>query len=128
MIQHMARWVKARHWPSILEFYRSISKSTRGEWVIPMLELVENIAAADFAQQLYPITSMHTLCISDLPEFDLEREMLRIDFDPKAGKFKLEYQETKSPLYKRWGKMCSPEQAFPSFVRLLKLRNWCRLS
>ncbi len=34
----------------------------------------------------------HRLCISDLPEFDLEREMLRIDSDPKAGQFKLEYQ------------------------------------
>jgi hypothetical protein len=126
MIQRMARWVKARPWPSILEFYRSISKSTRGEWVIPMLELVEKIAAANFAQQLYPITSMHTLCISNLPEFDFEREMLRIDFDPKARQFKLEYQETCSPLYKRWRKTCSPEQVFPSIVRFLKLKNWCR--
>jgi hypothetical protein len=120
--------VKGRPWPSILEFYRRISKSPQGEWITPMLELVEKIAAADFAQKLYPITSMHTLCISDLPEFDLEREMLRIDFDPKAGQFKLAYQETRSPLYKRWRRTCSPEQAFPSFVRFLKLKNWCRLS
>jgi len=90
-----------------------------------MKDLVEQIAASEFAGRLYPITSMYALCISDLPEFDLEREMLRITFDSKSGQVKLEYQETVSPLYKRWTKLCPPDQAFASFVRFLKLKNWC---
>jgi len=29
--------VKGKPWPSILEFYRSISKSPEGKWIIPVL-------------------------------------------------------------------------------------------
>ena len=119
---------QAKSWQSIVGFYRSIAKDPQGKWISPMLELVEQIAAADFAHNIYPITSMHTLCISDVPEFDLEREMLRIDFDPKSEQFKLEYQETKSPLYKRWRKTCQLEQAFSTFVCFLELKGWCKSS
>src|SRR5258706_6205440 len=45
-----------------------------------------------------------------------------------SSSLSIRYQETRSPLYKRWRRTCSPEQAFPSFVRFLKLKNWCRLS
>ena len=67
----------------------------------------------------------HHLGISDLPEFDMDSEMLRIEFDYETGKIKLEYQETHSPLHKRWRKICSPDEVFPALVRFLQLKNWC---
>jgi hypothetical protein len=61
--------------------------------------------------------------ISYLPEFGPDKEVLNIDFDHKEGQFRFEYQETDSPLYKRWKKACSPDQAFPAFLRFLKMKN-----
>jgi hypothetical protein len=119
--------VEARPWPTIIQHYRSLVEADPARSFMPMLELVEQIAAADFALNLYAITSMHQLCISYLPEFVLKEEVLTIDWEPLDGKFWFEYWETWSPLYKRWKKTCLPDQAFPSFVRFLKLKKWFAL-
>jgi len=50
-----------------------------------MLQFVEQIATAEFADRIHSITSMHDVIVSNLPEFDLDRDVLKIEFDPKAG-------------------------------------------
>lgn len=92
-----------------------------------MAEFVEQIGAADFAQHLYGSTSHMELRISHLPEFDPFKEVLNINFDRADGQFKFEYQETESPLCKRWKKSCLPDQAFPTLLRFLKMKKWFSL-
>jgi hypothetical protein len=116
--------VKSKSWPRIIQFYRSFAETPQNSWLSPMFKFVQQIAAADFAQSLYGATSILQLRISYLPEFDPDKEVLNIDFDRKDGQFKFEYQETSSPLYKRWQKTCSPDQAFPTLVRFLRTKKW----
>jgi hypothetical protein len=119
---------KGRPWEEIVERYRSLVEVHKHPSYLPMLEFVRQLATSEFAANLYATTSMNTLCVSDLPEFDMDRELLRIDFDPEGHQFKFEYQETMSPLYKRWRKTSPPEDAFPAFVRFLKRKKWIRSS
>lgn len=100
---------KSQRWPRIVEFYRSFAETPRNIWLSPKFEFVQQIGAAAFAHNLYGATSVLQLRISYLPEFDPEKEVLRIDLHGKDGQSKFEYQETASPLYKRWKKRCSPE-------------------
>ena len=117
--------VKGRPWRDIVEHFRLLVNGNKGGYVfLPMLQFVEQIATAEFTDRIHAITSMHDVIVSDLPEFDLDRDVLKIEFDPKAGMVRFEYWETRSPLYKRWKKTCPPEHAFSSFVRFLKLKQW----
>lgn len=116
--------VKSRSWPEILRFYRSMANEHGHNWLIPMAELVEQIGTADYARKVYGATSHAQLRVSYLPEFDPDKEVLNVDLDPKSGQFEFEYQETASPLYKRWKKTCSADEAFPAFNRFLKLKKW----
>ena len=116
--------VQSQPWPTIIRFYRSFAETPRNSWLRPMLEFVEQIGAADFGQRLYGSTSHMTLCISYLPEFEPSKEVLNVDLDHKDGRFRFEYWETASPLYKRWKKECPPDQAFPTLLRFLEMKNW----
>jgi hypothetical protein len=77
--------VKSRPWQDIVNFYRGLTVTPKAQWLLPMLTLVEQIAAADFAGQLYCATSMTQLMVSYLPEFDFHREVLRINSNPKRA-------------------------------------------
>ncbi len=116
--------VKSRPWPKILKLYRPFPETPRKGWLGPMSEFVEQIGASDFAQNLYGATSHLRLRLSYLPEYDPDQEVLNIDFDHIKRQFQFEYQETASPLYKRWKKTCSPDQAFPTLVPFLKMKKW----
>jgi hypothetical protein len=94
------------------------------EWLTPMLKLVEQIQAADYVGNVYGSTSPLQLGISYLPEFDPDKEVLNVDFNRASGQFEFEYQETASPLYKRWKRKCPANDAFPVFNRFLQLKKW----
>jgi uncharacterized protein (DUF305 family) len=49
--------VKSKPWPRITHFYRSFAEIPRNMWLKPMLAFVEQVGAADFAQNLYGSTS-----------------------------------------------------------------------
>jgi len=120
--------VKSQPWPKIISFYRSLAESSGNSWLGPMVGFVEQIGAADFAQNLYGATSHMQLRISYLPEFHPDKEVLNVEFDHKDEHFRFEYQETASPLYKRWQRTCPPDQAFQTLVRFLKMKKWFSLS
>jgi len=120
--------VKSKPWPQVIDFYRSLAESSGNSWLGPMVGFVEKIGASDFAQKLYGATSHLQLRISYLPEFDPDKEVLNVDFDHKNEQFRFEYQETASPLYKRWRRSCSPDQAFQTLVRFLQMKKWFSLS
>jgi hypothetical protein len=64
------------------------------------------------------------LQISYLPEFDADKEALSVDLNHETGEFEFEYQETASPLYKRWRRKCPANEAFPVFNRFLQRKKW----
>ncbi len=69
--------VKSQSWKEIADFYRGMVE--HGLDMLPMLRLVEEIAASPYAHGLYPITSMFTLCLSQHPDFEYGQNMLRVD-------------------------------------------------
>ena len=116
--------VKSQPWPKIIHYYHSLVEEHNHNWLRPMLELVEQIQAADWAQNLYGSTSHMQLRISYLPEFNPDKEVLNIDLDHGDGQFRFEHQETASPSYKRWKRTRPPEQALPTLRRFLKMKKW----
>jgi hypothetical protein len=120
--------VKSRPWPDISEFYEDIASKKAGQWVLPMLRLVEKIQASDFANQLYGAQSMTDLLLSNVPDWEMGRDVLRIRLNHETGLLEFEYQETPSPVYKRWRKSVPPDQSFSALVRFLAMKKWFSLS
>jgi hypothetical protein len=89
-----------------------------------MLALVEQIEHADYAERVFVSTSHVRLQISYLPEFDPDKEALSVDLNHETGEFEFEYQETASPLYKRWRGKCPANEAFRVFNRFLQRKKW----
>jgi len=69
---------------------------------------------------------MHTLCISQVPEADSDKEVLRISLDPRNGVLVYDFQETGStlPKYQRWIRRYSPDEGFSRFERFVHLKKW----
>lgn len=123
------RWVAGHRvtaypWPEIAAFFRWIVQ-TGGAWLAPMLELTERIAASPEGERIWAITSMHTLLVSNTPEFETAAEVLRIDYDPRAGEFAFEYVEQPN-VGTRWRRRCPPAEAFSTLQRFIHLKGWMR--
>lgn len=116
--------IKSRPWSKIVGFYQDMIKKHGRSSLEPMLGFVEQIQAAEFADRIYGATSHVRLLISYLPEFDPEGQVLYVELDSTNEQIKFEYQETSSPLYKRWKRTCPPEDSFPVFQRFLKRVKW----
>jgi hypothetical protein len=69
--------MKAREWSKIAEFYQSLDRFD----MLPMAQLVAAIAASSYGQGIYGTTSMFTLYVSQYQEFELDRNMLRVDLE-----------------------------------------------
>ena len=111
-------------WQKVTKFYRDITE--KNPFFRPMMELAGQVAASKCASGLYPWTSMHTLCISQTPEADTDKEMLRISLDPRDGVLVYDFQETGStlPKYQRWIRRYSTDEGFSRFERLVQLKKW----
>lgn len=116
--------VQTQSWQKVTKFYRDITE--KNPVFRPMTELAEKIAASKYASGFYPWTSMHTLCISQTPEADSEKEVLRISLGPRDGALVYDFQETGStlPKYKHWIRRCSPDEGFTRFERFVQLKKW----
>jgi hypothetical protein len=90
--------VQTQSWQKVTRFYCEIAE--KNSFFRPMTELAEQIAASKYSSGLYPWTSMHTLCISQIPEADSDKEVVRISLDPRDGVLVYDFQETGSTLPK----------------------------
>ena len=91
----------------------------------PMHGLVAQISSSRYAEALFPSASMHTLVISRTPEFESNREVLRVDFDCARQRFRFRYVERPRPAYGEWTKECGATEGFGAFERFLALQKWC---
>jgi hypothetical protein len=111
--------VKSQTWNNIAEFYRD--RVEHGMDMLPMLRLVEEISASRYAHGLYAITSMHTLCLSQHPDFEYGRNMLRVDFT--NDRFIFGYSE--SPYSrKEWQKECGRDEGLSTFEHVMRRLKW----
>jgi hypothetical protein len=116
--------VRSRPWTEIAERYRSLSEKHAA--FRSMQNLVEQIAASKYSSGLFATTSMHTLLIAQTPEFDWDKEILRVSLDVHSGVLVFDFQETgsKLPKYQHWIRRCSPEEGFSRLERFLMLKRW----
>jgi hypothetical protein len=116
--------VQTQSWQKVTEFYRDITE--KNSFFRPMMELADQIAASKYASGLYPWTSMHTLCLSQTPEADTDKEVLRISLDPRDRVLVYDFQETGStlPKYQHWMRRCSTDEGFSRFERFVQLKKW----
>jgi hypothetical protein len=115
---------QTQSWQKVTKFYRDIAE--KNSFFRPMTELAEQIAASKYASGLYPWTSMHTLCICQTPEADLNKEVLGISLDPRDGALVFDFQGTGStlPKYQHWIRRCSADEGFSRFERFVGLKKW----
>lgn len=116
--------VKSRPWTEIAELYRSLSEKHVA--FRSMQNLVEQISASKYSTGLFAATSMHTLLIAQTPEFDWDKEILRVSLDVHTGALVFDFQETGSdlPKYQHWIRRCPPEEGFSRLERFLTLKKW----
>ena len=116
--------VKSRPWAEIAERYRSLSETHAA--FRSMQNLVEQIAASKYSSGLFAATSMQALLIAQTPEFDWEKEVLRVSLDVHSGELVFDFQEASSnhPKYQHWIRRCSPEEGFTRLERFFALKKW----
>lgn len=106
--------VKSRSWNDILKFYENLNMKI-------MAEFVEHILESKYAFGIYATTSMHSLWISQNSEFEIDKNMLRIEF--VNDKFIFIYKE--SPyLNKEWRKESDKYGGFTTFEHIMKRLKW----
>jgi hypothetical protein len=115
----MGSEIKTRPWNEIAEHYRGLVENN---WDMdPMLNLVEEIACSRFADGVFAVTSMATLCIAQTREFEFDRNVLRVDF--ARGRFCFSYRE--SPYEsKSWNKECGPDEGYSTFEHVVGRLRW----
>lgn len=113
--------IKAKSWENVVDFYAAFALVNLQHE--PMHLLVSQIAVSDYAQDLFPATSMHTLLISQVAEFERRHEILEINFNGVDQQFHFQYWEHPN-VKKRWMKVSNASEGFSTFERFLKLKKW----
>jgi hypothetical protein len=113
--------VGTQSWTSVIERYRRTP-------IPAMAELAAAIAGSPHGHELYPLTSMHDLLISQFPEFEWNREVLRIRplewSDLAKFRLRFEFTEEPFPTDRHWTYECPVEEGYRRFERFLQLQKW----
>ena len=80
-------------WAYVVEFFCQLAEQNTA--FAPMRGAVEQLAAAPYAAGLYPVQSMHTLCLYQHDRAGPEDEQLRLDFE--GGEFVVRYRAGGTP-------------------------------
>jgi hypothetical protein len=108
-------------WADIADFYRSLVQG--GMNIGAMLRLVEQIQASSYARGLHAWTSMHDLCIVQVPcTYPYDGPYLRISprFD---GAVEFRYIDTPF-VSKQWHRVVKEEEAFRRLERFMDQLRW----
>ena len=105
-------------WAKILEHYKRVIE--KYDWPYePMLRLVESLAASPIAGELFPVTSMHTLLITDSETFYHDDNVLFISYNPHKHEFRFEHRTLSQ---KNDAKACSEKEAMQTLSLFLKYK------
>lgn len=72
---------------------------------------------------------MNTIIISQTPEFDVQREVLAIDYNFEKEYFTLEFRQQQfhqpyDSKKKNWTRYCPPEKVYLVIVKFFRLQKW----
>lgn len=123
---HRPYLIKAHPWDSVVDFFAGFA-SVNPECE-PMHRFVSQVASSRHSQDLFPLTSMHTLILSRTPEFESNHKVLRVDFDCTRQQFHFEYvtrdREEPGSGGETWTKKCGATEGFGAFERFIALKKW----
>lgn len=86
-----------------------------------MSNFIEQVSRSRYAHGIYATTSMFYLWVSQNPEFEIDKNMLRIEFE--NDRFLFRYKE--SPYSnKEWKKECDKYSGFNTFEHIMKRLKW----
>lgn len=113
--------VKSRNWNDIISFYDNLPSQNEFNFKL-MAKLVRDIVNSPYAIGLFPITSMHTLILGQTPEFEIERNTLRIELiEGNQVKLELNSSAIKS---KNWSRIIDASEVFIALEKFLKSEKW----
>lgn len=112
--------VKAQSWEGVIERYEDSLKIDKR--FKPIVDLAKQLAGSPYAKDIYPLTSMNTIIIAQTPEFDMQREVLAIDYDFEKEYFILNFRQ--GILKKSWTKYCPLEEVYSGVVHFFRLQKW----
>ncbi len=111
--------IKSRPWHDIERTYRNLVDHN---WDMqPMVSLVEAIASSPYAEGTFGTTSLATLCVGQTAEFDLDRNVLRVDFAKRQFVFRYIESSFKGTA---WQKECGPDEGFSTFEHVVGRLKW----
>jgi hypothetical protein len=85
----------------------------------PLLDLVKAITASPYAPLLHGITSHTDLLVFGYTPFEVNREMVRIEYLYQGKQFLFTYREHPWRSQPSWRKICSTEEGKPVFEHLI---------
>lgn len=112
--------IKSRDWQEIIDYYDELVNKYQFNSE-PMLNIIKYISA-NYSYGIYATTSMFTLCVAQTPKFDLNKNVLRIDFSD--NRFEFVYIDPKKTRLSGWKKICSAEQGISTFEHIMKRLKW----
>src|SRR4051794_2447690 len=80
--------IHTRPWPDIVEHYRK----NGGSSFLPMLKLVESLAASSASSEIFGATSMFDLLLSDTRDFRGGDSTLCVSYDAAARQFQFRHR------------------------------------
>jgi len=109
------------NWQSIEAFFAGLA--AQNAYFEPMLRLVQEIANSEFAQTLYPWTSMHALCISQKKSLNPhESPHLRISLKSVS---EMEFRYIDAAIESRqWSRVVAPDRALDRLLYFFGQLNW----
>jgi hypothetical protein len=107
---------KTLTWAEVSKFYKeSLADSPLSP---AMSKFVGFIEESPYANWLFPKTSVVTLVISSVQDFDWDDNKLRVDFDPDKNEFIFLY-EPKLDNMKVWEQRCEAKDVIEVFERII---------
>ena len=112
-----------RPWPEIVRDYSDAV--AHGLPLAPMLCLVEAVAASSSAAELFAVTSMHDLLLSDHADFRSSDSVLVIRYLPTRQEFSFEHRPFSGPSDQ---KMCPAAEGIATLSLFLRYKFGILLS
>ena len=109
--------IHTRSWDAIVDFYRDLI--SKGWPFLPMLRVIEAIAASPAATQVHGATSHSDLLLSDCADFRSGDSTLSIIYQPSDRTFHFHHRSFSSHDDE---KTCTEAEALPTLRLLLRLK------
>ncbi len=111
--------VPIKNWDCVLQELEANKQNGRDD---TFLSLVRMIADSDWASELHGGVFLSGLLISDQPNFDFGKHMLRIEYDGSRRQYRFRYSRGPGGHKDNLDKLCSENEVMPTLDLVLKVK------